>query len=95
MAVYVDTSRHSKWNMIMSHMIADTRRELDEMVEKLELQQRYKQDVGGRNEHFDIAQSKVKAAVHFGAKRISVRELVVKLRERDMKEYLEDGYDEP
>lgn len=94
MAVYVDDYRASvsfssqrAWKM--SHMIADTRSELDEMVERLELDQKWKQNCGEQKEHFDIVESKRQWAIKFGAKTISCKELVCKMRDRDLKYYLE------
>lgn len=93
MTVYVDDFRAIKkfgrgntWRM--SHMIADTRDELDEIAERLDLHSRWKQNVGERKEHYDVTESMAQKAVRLGAKRISTRELSVLLTHRDLREYL-------
>jgi len=94
MSVYVDDmkarvqmGRKGVW--IMSHMIADTRRELDEMAERLELNPKWKQKVGDRLEHFDVTENYRQRAIQEGAIPLKVRELALKLMDRDLKEYLE------
>lgn len=95
MSVYVDNARVPKrydrygfpWRL--SHMIADTRAELDDMVFALGLDQRWKQKVGTRKEHFDVTENYRRRAIKAGAKEVSVRELVRLLMDRDLKEYLE------
>jgi hypothetical protein len=94
MTVYVDTYRElvpmgRSGNWRISHMIADTRSELDEMAESLELKSRWKQDVGESSEHFDVTENFMVRAIKLGAKEISPQELVEKLQSRDLKEYLE------
>jgi len=70
MTVYVDSMRAPFRNMIMCHMVADTRDELDEMADKIGVQRKWIQHPGSYKEHYDIAMSKRKLAVQFGAKEI-------------------------
>lgn len=95
MAVYVDHARvpmrvPRKGTWRMSHMIADTRSELDAMAENLDLAERWKQKPGEQKEHFDVTENYRRSAIFYGAKEITVRELVTKLRYRDLKHYLEN-----
>lgn len=89
MTVYVDDSKLSYGRMIMSHMIADSRRELVEMLRKCDLDPIHIQLKNTRREHYDVSQEKRSLAVRHGTKEITTRELVMKLRDRDMDAYLE------
>ena len=77
--VYVDnfyeTGAGNFGRMKMSHMIADTQKELLEMCDKIGVQRKWIQDYGTNREHFDISLSKRKLALQFGAKEIGFREL--------------------
>lgn len=61
--------------MIMCHMIADTREELDAMADAIGVARRWIQYPGTWKEHYDIAVSKRALAVRAGAKEITQREL--------------------
>lgn len=87
--IYIDDSRNRLWNMNMSHMIADTRSELDEMAYLLGLKDKWKQKAGERNEHYDVSQSFAREAIKLGAKRVTQRELVKILQARNLEVYLE------
>ena len=95
MSVYVDDFQAKRWMgnkngfWMFSHMIADTREELDVMAEKLNLEQRWKQCVGTRKEHFDVTENYRKRAIQEGAIVLSVRDLHQKIVERDLTAYLE------
>jgi len=71
MSVYIDNSNIPFKGMIMCHMIADTDEELYEMVDKIGLQRRWR-----HNNHYDVCLSKKKLAIEYGAKEVSVREIV-------------------
>lgn len=73
--VYVDNMEVGFGRMVMCHMIADTQVELFEMVDKIGVQRKWVQDYNSQREHFDIALSKKKLAIKFGAKEITMREL--------------------
>jgi len=66
-------------------MIADTQAELFSMVDKIGVQRKWVQDLGTPREHFDIAQSKKKLAIEFGAKQITMRELAIMTSNRQHK----------
>jgi Protein of unknown function (DUF4031) len=94
MSVYVDNARtpvqypgRTVWKM--SHMIADTQAELDEMAEKIGVLAKYKQRPGTRMEHFDVTAEFRQRAINEGAKAVTVRELVTILRDRDVHRYVE------
>ncbi len=73
--VYVDNMAVNFGRMIMCHCIADTQAELFDMMDKIGMQRKWVQDYNTPREHFDIAISKKKLAIQFGAKEITMREL--------------------
>lgn len=73
--VYVDNMEANYGRMTMCHMIADTREELLEIVDKIGVQRKWIQNYGTPREHFDISLSKKKLAISFGAKLISMKKL--------------------
>lgn len=91
MAVYVDnfyiTGAGNFGRMKMSHMIADTRKELLEMCDKIGVQKKWIQDFGTPREHFDIAMVKRKLAIENGAIELNFRELATKTSTRTMQHY--------
>ena len=86
--VYVDNMEAPYRGMIMCHMIADTRSELLEMVDKIGVQRKWIQDYGKQREHFDICLAKKKLAIKYGAKEINMRELVAKTGSRNLENYI-------
>ena len=79
MAVYVDDMYKSPMGqyrrMKMSHMIADTEKELHTMAAKIGVARKWYQ-----GDHYDICLSKRELAVKAGAKEVSMRELVILLK---------------
>ena len=73
--LYVDHLRIPFGQMLMSHLVADTREELRDAARKLGLQQ-YIQYPGGRKEHLDLSESKRIEAIRMGAKEVTAREIV-------------------
>lgn len=73
--VYVDDYRAPYGRMVMSHMMADTPEELEEMARKLGLKRRWKQSPH-RYPHYDVCQSKRRRAIELGARPVTCRELV-------------------
>lgn len=86
MAVYVDdmykTPIGNYRGMKMSHLIADTREELLQMVDKIGVQRKWIQSWDTPREHFDICLAKRNLAVINGAIEITYRELAEKTRIR-------------
>lgn len=84
--VYVDNfyemTGRNFGRMKMCHMIADTREELLQMVDKIGVNRKWIQSYDTPREHFDICLSKRKLAIKFGAIPINVRELAEKTRTR-------------
>lgn len=78
MAVYVDDMRAPYGRMIMCHMIADTRAELDAMADKIGVARKWIQKPGTSQEHYDICLSARAKAVEHGAVEITLRELAEK-----------------
>lgn len=78
MTVYVDDMRAQFRGMIMCHMIADTREELEAMAARIGVPVRHIQHAGTPQEHFDVSLSKRKLAVRLGAVEISRRDLALK-----------------
>lgn len=68
--VYVDDMRAPFGRMVMCHMIADTRRELMEMADRIGVARKWIQRAGSAEEHFDIALSKRAMAVAAGAREV-------------------------
>ena len=73
--VYVDDYRRPYGRMRMSHMMADTDAELEEMARKLGLKRRWKQSPH-RHPHYDVCMAKHRQAIEMGARAVSCRELV-------------------
>lgn len=68
MAVYVDSSIWPFGRMMMCHMIADTRRELDEMADKIGVARKWIQYPNNPHRiHYDICKSMRAKAVVLGA----------------------------
>ena len=84
MAVYVDDMQAPFGQMIMCHMIADTRAELYAIADKIGVARKWVQDYDTPNEHFDIALSKRRLAVAAGAQEITRRELAAKIRDKKL-----------
>lgn len=82
MAVYVDSMFAPYRGMKMCHMVADSRQELLDMVDKIGVDRKWIQHKGTPREHFDIAASKRKLAVSFGAVEVTRRELGQILRKK-------------
>lgn len=75
MAVYIDVMRASYRNMKMSHMVADSEKELLEMASKIGVNHKWIQRKSIRV-HFDICESKALLAINkHNAKRVSMREM--------------------
>jgi Protein of unknown function (DUF4031) len=56
--------------MLMCHMIADTTEELMSMADRIGVARKWVQDAGTTREHFDIALSKKRLAIQYGAIKI-------------------------
>jgi hypothetical protein len=74
--VYVDESIWPYGRMMMCHMVADSRAELDEMADKIKVPRKWIQHAGTDREHYDICKSKRALAVAAGAKEVTAFELV-------------------
>lgn len=73
--VYVDNFQATFGRMKMCHMVADTRKELLDMCDKIGVARKWIQDFGTNREHFDICLSKKAMAIRLGAREINMREL--------------------
>lgn len=86
MAVYVDDMYTIPLGdyrgMKMSHLIADSKKELLNMVDKIGVSRRWIQHEGSYNEHFDICLSKRQLAVKYGAVEIPMRQLAEMINKR-------------
>ncbi len=81
MSVYVDWLMHHGgkgfWAGKKScHMFADTLEELHDMAEKIGMKRSWFQDNGQSAEHYDLVESRRKAAIKLGAKELTSREQV-------------------
>lgn len=79
MSVYVDDGKNLFGRMIMCHMLADSREELDVMADQIGVQRKWIQFPGTWKEHYDICKSKKQLAVQLGAIEIGSREFVKKM----------------
>jgi len=89
--VYVDNFEDTKikfGRMRMCHMVADTKDELLEMVDKIGVQRKWIQYENTQMEHFDICMAKKKKALSFGAELVNMRVLAKFTKERDLQKYL-------
>lgn len=82
MAVYVDDMRAKFGRMIMSHMLADSDEELHDMADKIGVARKWHQKEGTVKSHYDIALSKRKLAIHFGAIEINRSQVGQILKQR-------------
>lgn len=86
MAVYVDNMHQSDLGrfgrMKMSHMLADTRAELDAMADVIGVQRRWIQYPGTWKEHYDVALVARAKAVAAGAIEIDMRVAAMMNRRR-------------
>jgi len=82
MAVYVDNMRAKFGRMVMCHMLADSREELDAMADRIGVARRWIQYPGTIKEHYDIALSARAKAVAAGAVEIDIRDAGKMMRER-------------
>lgn len=78
--VYVDNMRAGFGRMIMCHMIADTREELDAMADRIGVARKWIQYPGTFREHYDVCLSAKAKAIEAGAVLITMRELVAKMK---------------
>lgn len=76
MTVYVDGQRNNYGRMKMCHMVADTKEELLEMVDKIGVNRKWIQKENTPYEHFDISLGKRKLAIENGAVAVSSKELI-------------------
>ena len=76
MTVYVDTMKAKFGNMVMCHMFADTDEELHAMADKIGIQRKWFQCPPKASwRHYDIALSKRKLALSFGAEEMQWRDV--------------------
>jgi len=87
--VYVDTLDKPYMSMLMSHMVADTRKELIDMADKIGIKERWIQNYGKAKEHFDVSKVKKEMAIKHGAKLVSPKEIVRIINNRDLIKYQE------
>lgn len=82
MAVYVDAAIWPYGRMVMCHMLADSREELDAMADRIGVARRWIQKAGQPDEHYDICKTKRAKAVAAGAIEIDRRQFVALIRAR-------------
>lgn len=75
MTVYVDNMKAPYGRMLMCHMIADTRTELDTMATRIGVNVKWRQSTGNHGEHYDICMSKRALAIRYGAVEVTMRQL--------------------
>lgn len=80
MSVYVDEPIWPFGRMLMCHMVADTRAELDAMADRIGVARKWIQHPGSDREHYDVCKSMRAKAVKAGAIEIGCVELVQLVR---------------
>lgn len=83
MAVYVDEAVHNLGRMVMCHMLADTREELDSMAVQIGVGlQHYQHPMNPKVSfpHYDICKAKRALAIRLGAKEIDRRQVSAHMR---------------
>lgn len=81
--LYVDHQSAPFGRMKMSHLMADTQDELLQAADALGLRRRWLQNEGQPSEHFDVSESKRKAAIEqLGAAPVTSRDLVEIVRRK-------------
>lgn len=80
MTVYVDEPVWPYGRMLMCHMVADSREELDSMADAIGVARKWIQKAGTRHEHYDICKAKRARAVELGAVEVSGRFLAQRWR---------------
>lgn len=80
MSVYVDEPIWPFGRMMMCHMVADSREELDAMADAIGVARRWIQHPGSNREHYDICKSKRALAVKHGAIEMECTDLVQLIR---------------
>ena len=79
--VYVEDARNRFGRMVMSHMLADSLRELFEMADRIGVARKWYQGPGKAScPHFDISASKRELAIQEGALVVDRRGLVDVMR---------------
>ena len=89
MSVYVDASRMRYGRMVMCHMLADSKRELNAMADKIGVARKWLQhpENPGRM-HYDICLAKRKLAVVLGAIEAD-RTMIAEVMKRNSMKHLE------
>jgi hypothetical protein len=82
MSVYVDDMRAPYGRMVMCHMTADSSEELLAMARTIGVSERWIQEPGTWQEHFDISLGKRALAVKAGAVEATGRERVMAMIEK-------------
>lgn len=82
MSVYIDSYNAPYGRMKMSHLVADTTKELLDMVDKIGVNKKWMQKKGKYDEHFDICLSKKLLAIQNGAIEINLKELITFMRNK-------------
>lgn len=90
MAIYVDDMKAKYGKMIMSHMMADTTEELLEMADIIGVSRKWIQYPNTRKEHFDICLQAKKVALKNGAKEITTKEMVKFMKNKELKNKIEE-----
>ena len=75
MTTYVDHARLRYRGWLMSHLVADSPEELEDMARRLELREEW-----GQGSHYDVTESKRAAAIRLGARAVTTRQLIRILR---------------
>jgi hypothetical protein len=84
MTVYIDQMNVAYGRMIMCHMLADNRKELDDMANKIGLNKKWIQYPGTYKEHYDICLQYKNKALKAGAIEINRKQVALLLRSKKL-----------
>lgn len=82
MTVYIDKMNIPYGRMIMCHMLADSRKELDDIAHKIGLNKKWIQYPGTYKEHYDICLQYKNKALEAGAIEISRKQVALILKKK-------------
>lgn len=80
----MDNMRAPVGRMVLCHMLADSREELDAMADKIGVARKWIQSEGTHREHYDVSLGARAKAVAAGAVEVSLRELATVMNRKRM-----------
>jgi len=82
MSVYIDAAVWPFGRMLMCHMVADSREELDAMADQIGVRRKWIQHPNTNREHYDICKSKRILAIRYGAIQVTMSQVAELMEKR-------------